>query len=209
MESNQIKEKVWVKVTILVSVIGGLFLLGSAVIGIVPDLLKKETISSTAVVNTQISTLTNEIFEYQKEKEPTITPDLTENIIKLSPTQTVPEKPPSCKSGGFTPDDYYALVQFSYDLNEDDFINGQCSVFEGGGVNLDGGVAYIILGPGDVHWFTMHGWWNVCNGVTQEEVQYKLDWQANSLEENLNTSTGVATRIVCLYENGSMSCEVQ
>jgi hypothetical protein len=193
MENNQ-DRKTYVWVSLIVALIGGVCLIIAAFIEISPNIPSWRDLLG---ISTEAPST---------ENNPTV-PTILVSTEKVEAEETEPAYLPlSCKSGEFAPADVYSFYSFSTELGSSDFVYGQCSSFKGGGITVEGGVAYLILGPGDFSWSTMHGWWDICSGGTPEEIQNRLEWQATSLEENNNTSTGIARRVICNIENGSMVC---
>ena len=54
-----------------------------------------------------------------------------------------------CVYGDNAPANQYSHVSFSYSLEENQFINGQATEFTFGSTSEGGGVAYILIGPGN------------------------------------------------------------
>jgi hypothetical protein len=161
---------------------------------------------NTPDISSGVSTDTGLIDE---ENLPVITIIEEEDSPIISPTKTIDmsTQPLICRSGEFAPQDLNQLFRFEYSLSDNEFIFGQCTEFSGYDMFKQGGVAYIIQGPGVFTWSTKHGWWDICSGGTENDIIEKLDWQANSLETHSNTATGVARRVICSYQDERVICE--
>ena len=114
-----------------------------------------------------------------------------------------------CQYGDSAPADQTIHEQFSVILQEGEFINGQSTEFKQGSFKAVGGVAYLLKGPGQFNWSTMHGWWEICRNGSNENATEKLNFQAMSLESHGNTATGYAKRVICESINSSMNCANQ
>lgn len=166
-----------------------------------------------AGVEFDISSADNSTVKDQTQDTTDIIPfDSPDSIIEdeeNTPVITIASatQPLICKSGEFAPQDLNQLVQFNYSLSDNEFIFGQCTEFSGYNIVKQGGVAYIIQGPGVFTWSTKHGWWDICSGGTENDVIEKLEWQANSLETHSNTATGAARKVICSYQGETVTCE--
>jgi len=111
-----------------------------------------------------------------------------------------------CKFGDSAQADSNSFAYFDFSLEENQFINGQCSEFSLNTTKEVGGVAYIIKGPGNYSWSTKHGWWEICTNYSDENVTEKLYWQANSLEMGGNTGAGYAIKLICEAYGEIVTC---